>query len=79
MDITTDEVNPEYTITKVVNNPDSARFYSLSEELTQHLTELNTLEKKILLGNDLLSKTDSQSQISKLQKKMRKMKRKKKN
>lgn len=66
---TTGNITPEVgRISKAFDNPPQPIFYSLSKELLDTVTELELLEKKINLGDDLLAKVKDQALISKLEK-----------
>lgn len=61
-------IKAEKNMNKIFHNPTVSAYYSLSNELTEIENELDVLEKKINLGNNLLIKVEEETLISKLKK-----------
>ncbi len=68
MEVGIDIVNKEFNGANTFNEFNVTRLYSLSKELESCLADFTHLEKKIILGKNLLDKTNHRVQILKLKK-----------
>ena len=72
-------IKPRESMSKIFHNPTIPAIYSLSKELIEIANELTLLEKKIQLGNDLLTKVGDKALILKLEKQKKGFESEKKN